>query len=253
MRINNPSLQEKKFHGKNVIVVGGGGGIGKKIVERILRLGGLVIATSRVSNPPELESLSAEFPESLTLIEMELEDEESVRSGVSAISQTRREFDGLVLAAGVPHGNLLSLTKASELRRVFEVNFFSQLILLQNLTRRMKSGASCVVIGSSSSEHIQRGNAVYGASKVALQRITLGLATELASRGVRVNVVSPGLVNTAMLKEMDPVVLQSLKDRTLRGAPLEPDEVASVILFLLDDYSLGISGEVLHLDAGFRN
>lgn len=241
------------FRGKNVIIVGGAGGIGGCIVERILRLGGSVIATSRVSSPPRLELLRAEFPDFLRVIEIELEDEDSVQRGANTILQSQHQFDGLVLAAGTPHGNLLSLTKISELRRVFEVNFFSQFILLQSLSRRMKSDSSCVVIGSSSAEYAQRGNTVYGSSKVALRRITQGFATELASRGVRVNVVSPGLVSTDMLSEMDPKVLQSLQHRTLRGGPLDPDEVASVIVFLLGNSSRSISGEVLQLDAGFQN
>jgi 3-oxoacyl-[acyl-carrier protein] reductase len=134
-----------------------------------------------------------------------------------------------------------------DVRRVFEVNTLAFIELLQGLMRSFENPGSVVVVSSTAASLSQVGNSVYGASKIALERMVASFALEFRSKGIRFNCVAPALVDTDMLEMMD---LQA-REETLQAVnserALTTREVSDVVRFLLSPDSLAINGEVVDL------
>jgi NAD(P)-dependent dehydrogenase (short-subunit alcohol dehydrogenase family) len=160
---------------------------------------------------------------------------------------------GLVNNAGVtsPIGPFVDLT-LDDLRRVVEVNLIGYVLCAQQAARRMRSGGAIVNVSSSAAtlgapdEYVH-----YAAVKAATDTLTIGLAKELGPRGIRVNAVAPGLINT------DIHASSGMPDRLRRLAPLiplgrpgEPEEIAAAIVWLLSPDASYTSGAVLRMSGG---
>ena len=158
----------------------------------------------------------------------------------------------MVNSAGVPYGNLFALTKDADMENVFQTNYFSLLNFTQLISRVMgknKKG-SIINISSSTSFNADIGTLAYGSSKVALNYATEVLSKELASQGIRVNAVAPGITDTAMLKKMDlKAIDEQLKASSLKKIA-NPDQIASVIMFLCSQESSHITGQIIKVDGG---
>jgi NAD(P)-dependent dehydrogenase (short-subunit alcohol dehydrogenase family) len=134
-----------------------------------------------------------------------------------------------------------------DVRRVFEVNTLAFIELLQGLIRTFEQPASVVVVSSTAASFSQVGNSVYGASKIALERMVASFALEFRDKRIRFNCVAPALVDTDMLEMMD----GQAREQTLKAInserALTPQEVSDVVRFLLSPDSLAINGEVVDL------
>lgn len=233
---------------KKVIVVGASSGIGLQVTISLLNGGYEVYALS--SNFEKLALPTSQISETnagnLHLIQCDLRD---VSERASAIRTLRGSglFSGLVFVSGLPYGGRLGMVLLEDVRRVFEVNTLAFIELLQGLTRVFERPASVVVVSSSAASFCQVGNSVYGASKIALERMVSSFALEFRDKEIRFNSVAPALVDTDMLKDMG----EQARDETLQVVNSERAltalEVSSVILFLLSSDSLAINGGVLDL------
>ncbi len=167
----------------------------------------------------------------------------------------KQPVDGLVNIAGMTKDAIFHMVSMDDLHRVFEVNFFSQIYFTQSITKLMlrnPNKSSVVFVSSISAIDGNVGQLSYGASKAALIGAMKTLSKELASKGIRVNCIAPGVIDT----DMNKVVPQDLLAERLQRTDLRrigtPEEVASTLAFLMSDLSAHITGQVLRIDGGRR-
>ena len=142
------------------------------------------------------------------------------------------------------------------MEKIFEINTFSHINLIQQLMeqKKLNNGASIVFTSSMSGVFCGAvGGSLYGATKSALAGYAKALAIELAPRGIRVNTVHPGMINTPLIHSA--ALSQDVLDEDMKNYPLgrygEPEEVAFSIIFLLSDATKWMTGTQLLIDGGF--
>ena len=142
------------------------------------------------------------------------------------------------------------------MEKIFEVNTFSHINLIQQLLvlKKLNRGASIVFTSSMSGVYAGlAGGSLYGATKAALAGYTKALALELAPRGIRVNTIHPGMIETALTKGT--VLSQDVLDEDAKNYPLgrygKPEEVAYSVVYLLSDATVWMTGSQLLLDGGY--
>ena len=158
----------------------------------------------------------------------------------------------LINNAGITRDNLLLRMKDEEWNDVININLNSNFKLSKQILKDMiKSRWGRIINISSDAAKIgNAGQANYVASKSAIEGLTRTLANEVASRGVTVNCVSPGFVDTEILETVDEKTLQNMVERIPLGRMGRVDEIASAVYFLSSEESAYITGQVLHVNGG---
>ncbi|MEO8173148.1 MAG: SDR family oxidoreductase, partial [Sediminibacterium sp.] len=154
--------------------------------------------------------------------------------------------------AGVAHGGFFHMTPMHKIREVFEINFFSQVLVTQYITKIMLKQKSGSIINLSSIAGIDAhpGYIAYGSSKAALIYATKNMAKELASSNIRVNAVAPGLTETEMANQMEAKARENMIKHSAMNRLATPQEIANTVLFLASSQSEFITGQVIRVDGG---
>ena len=236
---------------KTAVVTGGSRGIGAAVVRELAAQGSRVVFTWRESCA-EAERLARETGA------MPLRCDAGSEADIAALhdfaARQLGHVDSLVVNAGVSHIGLLQDTTASQWDRVHDTNLRGAFLALRAFIPGMASyGAGSIVLISSMWG--MRGaacEAAYAASKAGLVGLGLSLAAELGPSGVRVNVLAPGAVRTAMLDCYTQEELADLERRSLLGRLGEPAEIAKAASFLLSEAASYVTGQVLFVDGGFN-
>ena len=166
------------------------------------------------------------------------------------------KFDGIVSNAGIVKSLLAKFNEREDMTRIFEINTFSHINLIQELLRQKKlnKGASIVFTSSMSGVYCGlAGGSLYGATKAALMGYSKALALELAPRGIRVNTIHPGMIATPLTSGTalsEEVLLEDAKNYPL-GRYGKPEEVAAGIVYLLSDATVWMTGSQLLIDGGY--
>ncbi|WP_250509664.1 SDR family oxidoreductase [Caballeronia sp. GACF4] len=241
---------------KVAVVTGANRGIGDAIVRTFAAQGARVIACVRDPATPAhaawLASLADDGHVEVQSVPLELADEASVKAAVKAIMALTPRVDVLVNNAGTASGGLMQMTTMAELRRLFDVNFFGQVLLTQGLSRLMarhKSG-SIINLTSTAALIADAGTLAYGTSKAAFARATESMATELGASGIRVNAIAPGPTRTDMFEQMTPAARERIVESSALKRAGESQDVANVALFLASELSAFVSGQILRVDGG---
>ena len=173
---------------------------------------------------------------------------------LTKILDENKKIDILVNNAGQNHVALFLMTKIKKFKEIFEINFFSQLVITQKIIKNMiknKKG-SIINIASNAATEADAGRSAYASSKASIITFTKILARELGSFGIRVNSISPGLTNTDM---MNSGITEKIMSETINKIPLkrvaQPDEIASTCFFLASDSSSYITGENINVTGGY--
>jgi NAD(P)-dependent dehydrogenase (short-subunit alcohol dehydrogenase family) len=237
-------------------VTGGVSGIGLATVRRLLGAGWKVAAVDR--DEKGLAALRQELGSrpDVFLAPLDVTDEHAVETVVGKAAQALGGLDGVVNSAGIAADIPALDTPVDLFRKILDVNVVGTFLVARTAGRLMKDkgGGAIVNISSISGVRGSKGRSAYGASKGAVVVLTQVLANDLGRYNIRVNAVAPGPVDTPMVQ-----AVHTPGDRELwmRYLPLRrygrPDEIASVIEFLLDGTKSGfMTGEIVAVDGGFR-
>jgi 3-oxoacyl-[acyl-carrier protein] reductase len=243
------------LHKKVVVVTGANRGIGKCITETFAENGASIIACMRVISSESKEwmkSLENEFNISINPVLVDLSDETSVKGLIKEIISISPRIDVLVNNAGIASGALFQMTPIAELRKIFEINFFSQITLTQGVAKLMarnKSG-SIINITSTAAFIADPGTLAYGSSKAAFARATKSMATELGSSNIRVNAIAPSVTKTDMFDQMSHEAREKLINSSALKRAAEPKDIANVALFLASELSSFVTGQIIRADGG---
>jgi NAD(P)-dependent dehydrogenase (short-subunit alcohol dehydrogenase family) len=234
---------------KVAVVIGGAGGIGGAISQRFAAEGARVYATSRkaIESAP-VTRVPGEG--NIQTIRADAGSTEDLGKVFERIRAEERHIDVLVLNAGISEFSLLGDITEELFDRIFGLNVRSTLFAAQGALDLIQPGGSIVLIGSIADAVGVKGYGVYSASKAAVRSFTRTWANELAPRNIRVNVVSPGPTDTAMMADTTPEVRAALTGMIPLGRLGRPEEVAAAALFLASDESSFTTGAELCVDGG---
>ncbi len=242
---------------KTAVITGSNRGIGKAVLETFAENGADIFACARKESDEfsnVTERLSEKTGVSITPVYFDLAESEQVKSGIKSILSSKKQIDILVNNAGVASGSFFQMTSLKDLKQVFEINFFSQILFTQGISRymtRFKTG-SIINIASTAGLIGDAGMTSYGSSKAALMFATKTMATELGEMNIRVNAIAPSITKTDMFDQMEEKARSKLIESSALKRPAEAVEVANVALFLASDLSSFITGQVLRVDGGLK-
>lgn len=239
--------------GKQVVVTGANRGIGLAISLLFMQHGATVYGCMRnVNSVNEQEALKPFLDAGKFIaIELDLSTEESAKSAVKAVRQNTKNVDILVNNAGIASGATFQMTSITDMKALYNINFFHPMLLTQGLTRLMiRGGGTIVNISSSTAQSVEPGTFAYGTSKAAVERATKSLALELAAMNIRVNAIAPGVTQTDMAEEMDEAAKSLLVEKSAMKRCASQADIANSALFLCSDLAQHITGQVLNVDGG---
>ena len=247
MEQNNPF----SLFGKTIFVTGASSGIGRAIAIECSTMGAQMLITGR--NEARLnETFALLAGENHVQLTADLSIEQDIDNMVAALPK----LDGFVNNAGIIRPQLVQFSEKKDILEMFDSNTFSSFLLVQKLiqNKKLNKNSSIVFINSISGVYCSAvGEALYSASKGAINGYLKGLALETANRGIRVNSVNPGVIETNLFNSAS-MSIEELEEKK-KKYPLKrfgkPEEVAYAVIYLLSNASLWVTGSNLVIDGGY--
>lgn len=240
--------------GKVAIVTGGSRGIGRSTAIKLASLGADVIInyTSRPDAADEVIRLIKENDGKAIAIKADVSNLHEVKDMMKRVVDTYGKIDILVNNAGITKDNLILRMSEEDWDDVINVNLKGAFNCIKEASRYMIRNRYGKIVNVASVIGVvgNIGQANYAASKAGIIGLTKSAAKELSSRGINVNAVAPGFIDT----EMTRVLKDDIKSEMLKAIPLgrfgTPEDVSNVIAFLVSSFSDYITGQVIHIDGG---
>ena len=237
--------------GKTVLITGAASGIGRATAKQCHNMGASLVLLDLNENG--LNSVKEEIGDSnIISFALNLTDYNRLCEVIGQLPK----LDGVFSNAGIVKSLMAKFSGKEDMEKIFEVNTFSHINLVQQLIaqKKLNKGASIVFTSSMSGVYAGLvGGSLYGATKAAIAGYCKALAIELAPRGIRVNTIHPGMIETPLT--VGTALSQDVLDEDAKNYPLgrygKPEEVAYAVVYLLSDATVWMTGSQLLLDGGY--
>lgn len=236
---------------KVCIITGSTRGIGKEIALLFALEGAEVVVNGVNAGAADNWIRESAVRDRLHPFYFDVSDSEEVRRNVMAIKKELGRIDVLVNNAGVEFNELIGMISREHTEKMFRVNVYGTMEMIQAVSRimgRNENGGSIINISSMVGLRGNAGQMAYSATKGAVIALTKSAAKELASKGIRVNSIAPGLTQTEMMEQAQLNKLASRISNICMGRIAQPQDIAGGCLLLASDYAGYISGQVLPVD-----
>lgn len=239
------------LEGKVALVTGASRGIGRAIAEQLAALGAKVIGTATTEKGAAAISAYLADNNGQGLV-LNVTDAASIEQCLTEIKNQFGEIDILINNAGITRDNLLMRMKDDEWFDIIQTNLTSVFRLSKAVLRSMmkKRYGRIVTIGSVVGSMGNAGQTNYAAAKAGVLGFTKSLAREVASRGITVNAVAPGFIDTDMTKELSDEQKEAIFSQVPANRLGQPEEIAATVAFLVSAPAAYITGETIHVNGG---
>jgi NAD(P)-dependent dehydrogenase (short-subunit alcohol dehydrogenase family) len=235
-----------RLDGKIAVVTGGSSGIGLATARRFVEEGAYVFITGR--RRAELDRAVASIGRHVEAVQGDVTSTADLDRLYRTVMASRGKLDILVANSGFSEAATLDDITEEHFDKTFDINARATLFTVQKAIPLMTGGGTIVLIGSIAGSIGTPGYATYNATKAATRSYARTWTNELASRGIRVNTLSPGPIDTPMMAGAPEGVRKTLGDLIPLGRMGKPEEVAAAALFLASDESSFIAGAELCID-----
>lgn len=227
---------------KTVFITGSSGTLGKELVLYYLKKKYKVLATTRNASKAVIKS------KNLEIYKIDITKDKDIKKLINILNKKKIIIDSLINNSAMASGSLTEMTPIKTLKSVFEVNFFSQVKVIQNLLRFLKkSNNPCILnIGSISGLMPEKGFLSYGASKCALMYSTKIMALEFKRHKIRVNAIAPGIFKSNMSDKMDKKSKQKLLSKSSSKKIIKIKRILNLIHSILS--SNKINGKIVKIN-----
>lgn len=236
--------------GKCALVTGASGGLGA-IIARDLHAAGATVALSG-TREDALKAVAAELGDRVHILPCNLSDMEAVGNLIKDADAAMGQVDILVNNAGLTRDGLAMRMKEEDWDLVMDVNLKAAFLLSKNSLRGMMKRRNGRIIGITSIVGVtgNPGQMNYAASKAGMIGMSKSLAQEVASRGVTVNCVAPGFIETAMTDALPDAQKEALLTGVPAGKLGDPSDIAAAVLYLASEEAGYVTGQTLHVNGG---
>ena len=246
-----------RFKGKNIVITGSSRGIGLAILELFAQEGADIAACSNTQSDTVLlkyKEIATKNNVQITPYFFDMSNEDEVKEGLKELKTAMPVIDVLVNNAGISHIAPFMMSKMEDLHRVFQINYFSQMVLTQGLLGCLKKAKGASIVNMTSIAGLDGGIGVtaYGSSKAAIALTTKVLAQELAFFKIRVNGVAPGMVETDMAISMGEKAAENTSNSAALKRLAKPEEIAQMVVFLASEEASYITGQIVRVDGGIK-
>ncbi len=234
--------------GKTVLVTGASSGIGRATAIECAKSGATVFLTAR--NQERLQQTLQMMPEgNHQIIPAELTSEEDIEHLADAVAS----LDGIALVAGINDKQIVKKLNGDFISKMLSTNFSGPALLIKALLKKKKinKGASIVFMSSVSAFYPSVSNALYAASKAAVNQFSKVLALEVLSLKARVNCIQPAFVETDMIYKYGEETLNEIRSNYPLGRFAKPEEIAYAVIYYFSDATQMVTGTSLVIDGGY--
>ena len=242
---------------KTAVITGCNRGIGFSILELFSKNGANIIACVRkydLEFEKKIKTVSSKYKNKIDLVYFNLENEQEIEKGFLDIKNLNIKIDILINNAGINQMSLFQMTSLEKFKAVFQINFFSVISFTQKILKLLSknSYSKIINISSNAAQLNSPGRAAYAPSKAALISFTKVLSKEVGNTKICVNAIAPGLVNTDMMKDTSPKIIDEILTNTPLKKVAEPEDVANSALFLASSLSNHVTGEIVFVTGGYE-
>ncbi len=242
-----------QLDGKYTVVTGGGKGIGRAVVERFLKEGAAGVAILDYDEDTAKQTQAELADDRVIVVKCDVANSEMVKSAFAAVYEKFGRIDVLINNAGLTRDSMVHKMSEDQWDLVINADLKGTFLCSQQVVEGMKAQNYGKIVNISSiAGYGNVGQANYSAAKAGVMGLTATMSKELGPKNITVNAITPGSINTDMIKTIPEEVskrIQSLIPLRRNG---EPEELASAVLFLASDESSYITGVVLNVNGGLR-
>jgi len=242
-----------ELQNKVALITGGAQGIGKTISEELVQNGAhVVLGDVNLEGAQATAEAINNNGGSASAVKIDVSNPAEVKQVFDSILKDKKPIDIMINNAGITRDGLMVRMKEADWDRVLNINLKGTFLCSQQAAKQMMKQKSGAIVNIASIVGVMGnfGQANYSASKAGVIGLTKTLAREVASRGIRVNAVAPGFIDTEMTRVLDESVRQSLIEQIPMAKLGLPEDVARCVAFLVSDRSSYITGQVINVNGG---